>query len=387
MTQPTPLAKHVCVDTSSVRLAKIWAGVASQLESRPRPLHVAWRWATVSLLVLGVAITTWTLARRGVNQIAWKGTVLETAAQGTAVRLADDSRLVLAHATRVELLRDDDRATAVRVTRGRITCDLPKPRRPFSVFAGEVEVRVTGTRFSVERDPLVGKVDVSVERGSVVVRVAGESTPSRTLRGGETWSTRDRATIVASTSTTSDAGPDTKPPAVPAEPEGPAALAASAEPAASAATEPSDPVGSAAAVSVNGSISPAEVRNDVESAKDLFDRGNQARRAGDAQTAAQAYHTLLSRFPRDGRSGIAALELGRLRMGPLGDPAGAISAFRTASTLLKGSALREDAMARLVEAYSAAGQTVACRTARTEYLRGYPRGVHTESLRRHCGGL
>jgi hypothetical protein len=72
-------------------------------------------------------------------------------------------------------------------------------------------------------------------------------------------------------------------------------------------------------------------------------------------------------------------------MGPLGDARGAVQAFRRAIALAPGAGFREDAMARLVEAYATLGERTQCRKARDAYLADYPRGVHRASVATKCG--
>ena len=99
----------------------------------------------------------------------------------------------------------------------------------------------------------------------------------------------------------------------------------------------------------------------------------------------QAYQTFLSTYPRDGRAGLAAFELGRLRMDRLGDPAGALKALERAMALAPGSGFREDALARIVNASSSLGQLSRCSSAREQYLREYPNGVHRLRVSKACG--
>jgi TolA-binding protein len=130
--------------------------------------------------------------------------------------------------------------------------------------------------------------------------------------------------------------------------------------------------------------SPSALAPDTPTAKSLLDQGNAARRAGDARGAAAAYQALLSKYPRDPRAGLAAFELGRLRMGPLSDTQGAVRAFQSAIALAPESAIREDAMAHLVDVYGASGLTAQCQSARDAYLKAYPNGVHAAVVGRRC---
>ncbi len=375
MAQLTPLSKFVRVDTSQVRLARIWSRVSSRLELRPRPLRSRWRWSVAFLAVIIVVSASWVVLPGKLTHPAWNGAALETLLDGTIVHLDGGSRLEIFARTRVEMLSDNPRAAAVRIEQGKIICDLVRQQRRFSVFAGDIEVRVTGTRFSVERDRASGFVEVAVERGSVLVLSGPNLQQSRALQGGERWSTTGSTKGMESPPVVHSAASDDAP--SPSASEQIAAISVGAVSSAQPSSSPNALAPGAA---------PVTFAAESTSAKELFEQGNQARRAGDAGSAARAYQALLIRFPHDSRSGIAAFELGRLRMGPLKDRQGAIAAFRTAIAQLPSSALREDSMARLVEAYAASGQTAACRTARTLYLRDYPQGVHAELLRRQCGG-
>jgi hypothetical protein len=71
-------------------------------------------------------------------------------------------------------------------------------------------------------------------------------------------------------------------------------------------------------------------------------------------------------------------------MDRLGNLAGAVQELRTAVKLAPGSAFREDAIARLVQAYAAMGATTQCRTFRKQYLDAYPKGVHAGTVASKC---
>jgi len=121
------------------------------------------------------------------------------------------------------------------------------------------------------------------------------------------------------------------------------------------------------------------------SAADLLEQATEARRAGRASDAAASYEELLSSHRGDSRAPLAAIELGRLRMDALRDPAGAAQAFELALRLGPASPLREDALARLVRANDAAGRATACRDARRRYLEAYPDGRWRADVERRCG--
>jgi hypothetical protein len=92
------------------------------------------------------------------------------------------------------------------------------------------------------------------------------------------------------------------------------------------------------------------------------------------------YQELLASYPRDPRAGLAAFELGRLRMDRLGDLPGAVRALQQAVALAPGAELREDALARLVAASAAAHDHAVCARTRARYLTDYPSGVHHRTV-------
>lgn len=354
----SPLSKHVVVDVSPARVARVWAGVESRLDAAPRKGR---RWVVRSLVAVGAAGVL-ALGVAGVQHYrgggaetasAWQGAALETAGDATAVNLDDGSRLEVAAHTRVKVTENSPSAVALGLERGRVDCDItPRPRRQFTVVAAGVTVRVTGTRFSVELSSQ-RRVEVEVTRGSVEVSWPGATAPKR-LAAGERWSVNLDQPV-----------------------------ADNAAPKASEAPEP--PSAPAAVDAPRPSASPAVREPAVAGPRELFDLGNAARRAGDAAGAARAYELLLEHHPRDARAGLAAFELGRLRMDRLGDVHGAIQALQRAVALAPGAGFREDAMARLVDAYASAGAMERCRSAQSAYLESYPTGVRASSIARRCG--
>jgi TolA-binding protein len=116
----------------------------------------------------------------------------------------------------------------------------------------------------------------------------------------------------------------------------------------------------------------------------LFELAHDARAAGHVQPAINAYLALLKQFPSDPRVGVAALELGRLRMDSQHAYGPAADAFRRAFAAARNDGLREDALARLVEALSALRDQAACSAEQQRYLSRYPNGVHAAPVRACC---
>jgi transmembrane sensor len=121
-----------------------------------------------------------------------------------------------------------------------------------------------------------------------------------------------------------------------------------------------------------------------EGPRELLARATDARSKGKPRDAAVALDTLRKRYRSDARAGLAAFELGRVRMDALADPAGAAEAFADAIALAPSAPFREDAEARRVEALDALPDRSRCEHARDAYLTRYPSGLHTKQIALRC---
>jgi hypothetical protein len=104
--------------------------------------------------------------------------------------LIGDSEVVLASSSELGVQGSDERGWLLELVRGRIDCQVAaRADRPdFVTRAGQVEVRVVGTRFSVEHD--AGRdTRVSVQEGKVQVR---QHDRGLLLAAGESWSGFER---------------------------------------------------------------------------------------------------------------------------------------------------------------------------------------------------
>jgi TolA-binding protein len=318
--------------------------------------------------------------------------VLDSAEAKVSVSLGDGSRIDLDPHSRIVVDVASARQVRLQVAHGTARFDVVHvPDRTFDVIAGGVRVRVVGTRFSVTEAKIEGgeRVTVAVERGVVEAEVDPSETPTR-IHAGETWSTIRplvRATSTASTNPAPSAQPST--PVAPPADSAPSAPADSAAP--SPAPEPPNASEGASAHAGSTSSARSSAANGASSGEDpsapeLFERANARRQAGDPRGAATSYEALLRRYPNDARAGLAAFELGRIDMDVLGDVNGAIRALHRAVSLAPGSSFREDALARLVQAYGTMGDPSRCERAQKTYLESYPNGVHVGAVQKACGG-
>jgi hypothetical protein len=104
--------------------------------------------------------------------------------EGGASRfIVEDAVIDAGSDTSVEVNRDRDGSVTLVLARGSVDCDVaPRAGRgAFRVVAGDVEVAVVGTRFTVTRRPAV-RVDVA--RGKVRVTASGVTTY---VAAGESW--------------------------------------------------------------------------------------------------------------------------------------------------------------------------------------------------------
>jgi transmembrane sensor len=369
------LAKYVQVDLSPPRIARLWDSVAPRLAATSSPQR-SWlmRGALVGSLLVAAGGGAALYSLREPAASVWQNAVLRTGGDAMSVNLGEGSTLEVASESRVEVAESAKDSVRLNLAQGSVLCDVThREGRRFVVAAAGVEVRVVGTRFRVALAPSGERVEVQVERGTVEVTQRSDPGHVRRLSAGERWSVAQNA------------------PAASAEPSvaapSPSEEATSPAPAESAALpEPSADVRPPPRTDKDSPLHEATSTLEVASAKQLLDLANSARRSGDIPLAARAYEALLSRFPRDGRSGLAAFELGRLRLDRLGNPRGAAQAFERAIQLAPGSGFREDAMARLVDAYAALGATDACRRARQSYLESYPAGLHVTGVSSKCSG-
>lgn len=356
-------SRYVQPELSDARVNRLWGNVSARLEARKGRV---WRGIALSLAlsaaVAGAAFFTRSQLRAaGTEHAVLADAKLETAGDALAVTLVDGSRVSLASRSEVRVRGNQPSAVALALARGEVTCDVThRENRKFTVVAGDVEVRVVGTKFTVKTTPGDDpRVEVSVLRG--VVEVVSQRRPGIVARvaAGQSWI------------------------------QNPSVVAAHDTPSADAVAEPQaretdvktdTPVDAKSAGPPTTSAIPTG-----PSARELFEKAGESRRAGDAAAAARAYEELLRLHPGDGRASLSAFELGRLRMDRLGDRAGAITALERALASNLGPSFREDALARLVSVYAAQGNYPACGRARERYLASYPTGVHAGAVATRCG--
>jgi hypothetical protein len=353
-------------ELSDEQTAQLWARVAKRLKKPAGRDDSFFRgflgprtWAlSFAVLASTGLVAVWLVPNSTRPDLA----ILATESDPLALTLEEGTRLRLSPHSEVNVTSSAPEKVSLALGRGLIECDVvPNPKRRFSVFAGDFEVRVVGTKFQVQREVNEhgARVDVDVERGVVEVRRSGQEERVYVVRAGQKWSSEER--LVAPSPLATNPAPTVEEPSTPpvqAEPK----------------VSPSDVRASGA----EGRTAETEVRT-----VDLFEQARGARQSGDPSRAVQLYEQFLKERPKDGRRGLAAFEIARLEMDALQNPRKALISLDRALQL-GGGRYREDIMARKIRAQDALGQTATCRTTREAYLKQYPEGIHRMEVLRQC---
>jgi transmembrane sensor len=309
----------------------IW-GVRGRLQERSR--------RTSTLLVAASVLVLAGLGWAGFRAYTAPASSDDVAAIGAERwNLRDGSAIVIESPTTViKKKRESDTEILFELEAGTARFDVvSKPSRVFRVNAGAASVEVVGTSFRIARKQ--SRSEVTVERGRVIVSWNGGS---RVLNKGETG---------------------TFPP--------PNALKVASE-----ATIPAVPTREASGA-----------RSDPTTAETLFASADKSRKEGRPDQAIGFLKTITDRYPGDPRAPLAAFTRGRVLLESLGKPREAAQAFAQARALSsRRTALAEDALAREVEAYAAAGESGLAHDRAELYRRNYPKGLRLQQVIR-SGGL
>jgi transmembrane sensor len=310
----------------------IW-GVRGRLHERRR--RTSTLIAVASLVVMGG------LGWAGLKAYRQFSTESEVAPIGAERwNLRDGSEIVIeSPATVIKKKRESETEILFELEAGTAHFEVvPKPNRVFRVNAGPATVEVVGTSFRVARKHT--RSEVTVDRGRVIVSWNGGS---RVLNKGEAGTFPPTEALTASND------------------------------APIAATAPHD--------------TPSAKSETATGAEALFASADKARKEGRPDQAIGFLKAITERHPGDPRAPLAAFTRGRVLLESLGRPREAAQAFAQARNLSgKRSALAEDALAREVEAYAAAGESGLAHDRAELYRRNYPKGLRLHQVIR-SGGL
>jgi len=336
--------------------------------ARPRAFPLGYRWALGGFAV-AVAVAVLVMLRAPAEpsfQVAGRAGTGPIGAWLTA----EPNRalpLVFSEGTQV-LLGQGSRARVSGVTRGGARIELSRgsvdaeithvPGAHWTFGAGPFEVAVTGTHLDVSWAPDTGKFELSVSRGSVVVRgpfIQGE----QELRAGQTCRVDLPRRLMELGQLAAEQAP-------------------SGHTSATAPPPPSSPESKPEAVETSvPSASSSSGAPRAVSAEAWLEAARAARLAGHPDEERAALLACRRRAPGQAAAAQAAYLLGRA--------SGAAEAAQWFETYLREQPqglLAREAAGRLIESYRASGNTSAAQTAASRYLARYPDGPHAPLARR-----
>jgi transmembrane sensor len=375
-----PLKDYLCDPVNEAAVCRIADEIDSRIQGRER--RGRWPLVLIGATAAAMAIVMATTHRHrdaGPLLLADGREVVavDSGAASSDIALSDGSHIRLLPGARIEPLESTGATFSAIVAQGRADFDVrPGGPRHWTIECGLATVEVVGTEFTCERGS--GRLHVEVRHGVVLVR--GDRVPERARRlsAGESLDLRDEgqalapATLPAST----DEGAGTPDAAVEmakrdlGKPHG--AVARSWRELARRGRHED----AYAALGSEG------LRHESKrlGVSDLLALADVARLSGHPAEAVMPLERILSDFARDAQAPLAAFALGRLELDSLGHAQAATSAFRKALTLGIPSSLREDVLARLVEASTRSGDTRAAQRAADAYLDEFPTGRHVQAV-------
>jgi len=410
---PAPLARVLRDDDISSKRSRLWRDIQARRSGKQSQRSFRGAFALgFSMAALTLSLVLWRTdfghpvqTVRGTSAAQPTGVALteasgqpvrnwETTTDARVIKLADASEIRMRPGTLIEPVLSTGSRFELLLAQGDAEFSVtPGGPRRWVIEAGFAKVEVVGTVFRVLRT--VDGVRVSVSRGVVLVR--GEHVPGlvQRLTAGSALDvsvpTAPSPTEAASTVVAEEAV------------ERPEASAAVALPELQLA--PSQPRRvrverpSARAAAEHVSVAPswqnhvkeghfreayeslgnegfvAEINN-ATSVESLLSLADAARLSGHPMQAVAPLTRVLNDFASSPHAALSAFTLGRVFLDQLHQPAPAAEAFEQAIAMHPPHALLADCHARLVEAYSKAGNLVAAQRAASRYRTLFPSGGH-----------
>ncbi|CAN5741227.1 hypothetical protein BH09MYX1_BH09MYX1_31820 [soil metagenome] len=367
----TKLRRYMETTPTPDRVERNWKTISAALPT-PKPRR---RWVPAfAFAIAAVALLVLLFRPRDLDRNAIDGAVLETAeGQSETLELADGTRLELGSSTRLLLVSVSARDVRLELQRGHLDLQVThiEGRKFTLAAASSADVEVVGTRFHVDVRG-VNDVEVGVTEGRVRIVRKDDPAHPRFLGAGETWVAKDPLPVASTSASAAppmvvDAGHAQPPP----RPHLPPKFVETYR---------------------DGRYLDAYsmVADDFDercaqaNADELFLLAEASLLSAHPASAATAFDALRKNYRTDKRAGLAALELGRLRLDELDAPSSAREALEDAIALDPNGNFREDAEARRVQALDAEGRRTDCIDARDRYLAAYPDGLHRVSVTRRC---
>jgi hypothetical protein len=364
MNTPQRLAQYIQPNLPEARIAHQWSRLANAELNVPW-----WRIRLVKGLAYSLAFSCVLVAT-----VHWFGPTLTMPVKGVAlengqagqqtVMLPDGSRVQLAARSRMTIDEFSDAKVQLSLGQGHAQLEVThQQKRPFLIEAADYEIRVVGTRFSVDIAAAADQpvVTVEVQQGKVAVRNRRSPQEVSTLAAGQSWTS---GRVAAGVTATSNDEPAAELHEVPTE----------GSPSSSARSDAPPGVEPPSVSEAAAKIGPRE----------LLERAEQLRIGGKLRESAEILNKLRLNYRSDPRASLAAFELGRMRMDTFGDLNGSVEALRDAIAINPSATFREDAESRLVQIYYRQGNLEKCRAAKNAYLKRFPGGAANKVVSRLC---
>lgn len=382
-----PLKDMLRDPTEEPALRRIWERIDGKLpDARRRRRRAVFGGLALASAAACLAIVA--IARHDAGPLRFRDgralAAVDAPAEGenvTNVALSDGSSIELAAGARFEPLESSGTTFLGVLQRGSAAFEVrPGGPRRWQVECGLATVEVVGTRFSCERGP--GRLRVSVQRGTVVVRGERVADRARRLTAGESLDVFDAPGAPAASGVPLPEAIAADDFAADAPADVALAPAPAAEPVADARSSWRELARGGHAAEAFASLGAEGVRREARhlGVADLLALADVARLSGHPADAVAPLSRILTEFAHDPQAPLAAFALGRLELDALDRPRAAARALERALALGVPRSLREDVQARLVEAYVHAHDRTAARVAAEAYLREFPAGRHRAQI-------
>jgi ferric-dicitrate binding protein FerR (iron transport regulator) len=330
-----------------------------------------------------ISITFDTGAQRASGHVGAVLAAPET--EALPVHFSDGTLVTMSSATVARVTETNQRGATIALEHGSLSLAVVhRAASEWHVAAGPFTVLVTGTKFDVRWIASEGRLTLDLHEGSVTVTGPTLGDGGKRMLPGDTL----RVSMPAATGalpvlpSAVDGGPMVAAPA--GEPEAPIV-----RPGEEANALPKDPaIKDATAwrqMALDGHYAQALAAAEAEgfeavcrraSVADLLLLGDSARFAGSPKRAEHALGLVRKRAVGSHEAAMAAFALGRLASSEQANFGAAARWFQTYLREEPGGRLAREAMGRLIESQSAAGDTAGARLTASAYLAKYPAGPH-----------
>lgn len=311
--QPPPIE-----DLSDISWQRVERDLFARLDGAPgmepeRPTRRTGMWVATAAVIAAAAAALLLVLASG-DDSAERAVVSRLVTEGAPSSITVGDAAITAAPHTALLVTESAAGIQVILERGAVDCSIPpqKSRAPFVVIAGEVQVSVTGTHFSVAR--FGDTAEVVVMRGEVSILSGGQR---YTVGAGSRWPAETAASeepepepeLLFTEDLRSRPAPKARPKKrtkrhAPEVAKGPSAKERFT---AAARLERSDP---GAALAIYRRL--ARERAGIWSANALYAQAELELRRGNRDIAARLLRTYIRRYPKGPNAAIARSELDRL---------------------------------------------------------------------------